>query len=457
MATPHLNPSIGVAPLGSSENEKLVFCEHSTSPLVVSKALMEAVCNQVNASIWPMPGERFGEVGGLLVGAKGSGDPLTVEQIVPISTEQRFGRAFRLSPISVKGLQKAIASAHDDQTRTVIGFYRSRILGDAIPRETDQEILKTLARIHPAYEVDFRFFVIFTPLSKFVLGISIAQRCDTGWKEWHEFEFRRHPGSPLLDVSETESPVERTKYPGSPLLDVSETESPVERTKYPAPPLLDVSQTESPMERTKYPEFTMEQLDRAPVSASRPSDTLRAHQRASRPRLWLYGVIGLLILMGVAGIYWNTTHRSERVPLSQGVAGARESAAAGNYRDTTHQAERVALPQSVAVTKGGEPMTTPPQSKAKTGLPAREPSHTLRLRGRSPIVVLASDASAASELKRHPGMLAKFVRDGSVFSVSSSTAITMQEKKHGLIKVLIMEGAMAGKEGWVAAGKVFEK
>ena len=91
MAAPLLNPSNGVDHPGSSENGDLVFCEHSTSPLVVSKALMEAVCNQVNDGVWALPRGGGAEVAGLLVGAKSGGNPVTVEQVVPISTEQRFG------------------------------------------------------------------------------------------------------------------------------------------------------------------------------------------------------------------------------------------------------------------------------------------------------------------------------------------------------------------------------
>jgi hypothetical protein len=209
-----LNPLNSVDHAGSSENENLVFCEHSTSPLVVSKALMEAVCNQVNDGVWALPRGGGAEVGGLLIGAKSGGPQVTVEQVVPISTEQRFGPAFHLSPTDVEGIEQAVATAHRDQTHTVIGFYRSRTRGDAIPRESDQEILNILARVHPAYEVDFRFFLIITPLSKFVVNVSISQRCDAGWHEWREFAFRTQPRSVLPDVSETESFLERTKTPG---------------------------------------------------------------------------------------------------------------------------------------------------------------------------------------------------------------------------------------------------
>ena len=398
MPAPLFNPLNVADHPGSSENGDLVFCEHSTSPLVVSKALMEAVCNQINDGVWALPRGGGAEVAGLLVGAKSGGNPVTVEQVVPISTEQRFGPAFHLSPTDVEGIEQAIASAHRDQTHTVIGFYRSRTRGDAIPRESDQEILNTLARVHPAYEVDFRFFLIFTPLSKFVADVSIAQRGDAGWHEWRVFNFRTQPRSFLPEASETES------FRGA-----------------------------------KYPGLTMDlALVRASVSDSAPPDLPRPQERAgSRPRLWLYVAIGLAILAGATGAnFWITTHRSETAPLPQGVEVARET---------------------VIGSQDGGPENTPPQSRAAARLPTSESGHSVHLRGSSSVVVLALDSAAAFELQQHPGRLAKLVRDGSLFSVPTGTAITMQEKKNGMVKVLIMEGAMTGREGWAPARQVLEK
>jgi hypothetical protein len=393
MAAPLRNPSNGVDHPGSSENGDLVFCEHSTSPLVFSKALMEAVCNQVNDGVRALPRGGGAEVAGLLVGAKRGGSPITVEQVVPISTEQRFGPAFHLSPTDVDGIEKAIASAHRDQTHTVIGFYRSRTRGDAIPRESDQQILNTLARLHPAYEVDFCFFLIFTPLSKFGVDVSIAQRGDAGWHEWCVFNFRTQPRSFFPDVSETESSPERAKYPG----------------------------------------LTMEPV---PVSDSAPPGLPRPQERGgTRPRLWLYVEIGLAILAGATGAdFWITTHRSGPAPLPQSVEAAHKT---------------------VIGSKNGGPKNTPPQSRAE--VPISESGHSLHLRGRGSVVVLALDAAAAFELQQHPSRLAKLVRDGSLFSVPTGTAITMQEKENGVIKVLIMEGVMVGREGWAPAGQALSK
>jgi hypothetical protein len=395
MAASRLNPLNSVDGPGSSEIENLVFCEHSTSSLIVSKVLMEAVFKQVTEGVRALPRGGGAEVGGLLVGAKSCGTQVTVEQVVPISTEPRFGPAFHLSPTDVEGIKQAIASAHRDQTHTVIGFYRSRTRGDAIPRESDQEILTTLARVHPAYEVDFRFFLIITPLSEFVVNVSISQRCDAGWHEWREFAFRTQLRSVPPDVSDTESSRERTKTPG----------------------------------------VTMEPAQgRTAVSASAPADPPRPPERAGRrPRSSLYGVIGLAVLVGATGAnFWITTHRPETAPLAQRVNAARET---------------------VTGRKDEGPKNTPLQSRVKVRLPTSESGHSLHLRGRGSVVVLALDAAAAFELQKHPDSLAQLVRNGSLFSVPGGTAITKQENKNGVIKVLIMEGTMAGREGWAPAGQ----
>jgi hypothetical protein len=48
-------------------------------------------------------------------------------------------------------------------------------------------------------------------------------------------------------------------------------------------------------------------------------------------------------------------------------------------------------------------------------------------------------------------------RSGSLFTVASGTGVNASQMESGLIKVLIMEGAMAGQEGWVQAWKATTK
>ena len=168
-----------------------------------------------------------------------------------------------------------------------------------------------------------------------------------------------------------------------------------------------------------------------------PDPPRRQERAGRRPRFSLYGVIALVVLVGATGAkFWIATHRPEPAPFAHSVDAARET---------------------VTGRKDKGPKKTPLQSRAKVRLPTSESGHSLHLRGRGSVVVLALDAVAALELQKHPESLAQLVRNGSLFSVSGGTAITMQENKNGVIKVLIMEGTMAGREGWAPAGQALAK
>jgi hypothetical protein len=98
---------------------------------------------------------------------------------------------------------------------------------------------------------------------------------------------------------------------------------------------------------------------------------------------------------------------------------------------------------------------TPPPNAA----PARkaEPKPTLRLRNKGAAVVLARERSVALALQQHPSALGKLTQSGSLFTVPGGTAVNARQMETGLIKVLIMEGPMAGQEGWAQAWQAATK
>ena len=77
-----------------------------------------------------------------------------------------------------------------------------------------------------------------------------------------------------------------------------------------------------------------------------------------------------------------------------------------------------------------------------------------RLEGKSSVVVLGLDAQVAIELSKHPGRLDAFIQNGSLFTVPRGTAIKVRESQNGVIRILILEGSMAGREGWAQASQV---
>ena len=77
-----------------------------------------------------------------------------------------------------------------------------------------------------------------------------------------------------------------------------------------------------------------------------------------------------------------------------------------------------------------------------------------RLQGKSSLVILGIDEPAIQELSEHPSRLPELVQDGSLFTAPRGTAVEVQESADGVFKVLVMEGAMAGREGWVSGSQV---
>jgi hypothetical protein len=81
-------------------------------------------------------------------------------------------------------------------------------------------------------------------------------------------------------------------------------------------------------------------------------------------------------------------------------------------------------------------------------------NRTWRLEGKSSVVILGIEASAVLELSEHPGRMGDLIQSGSLFTVPRGTAIKVGETANGVMKILILEGSMAGREGWVQASQV---
>ena len=78
-----------------------------------------------------------------------------------------------------------------------------------------------------------------------------------------------------------------------------------------------------------------------------------------------------------------------------------------------------------------------------------------RLEGNGPVIVLGRNAVAALELSQHPDRLSRLTRRGSLFTVPRGTAIKLLQANGLVIKVRILEGSLAGQEGWVRTRQVW--
>jgi periplasmic protein TonB len=180
-----------------------VLCPNSPFPLILSEELIPAFLEQINEGIRALSRVRP-EVGGLLVGPKSPAGQFLADEVVPVPIEYRLGPSFRLSPLDLDNLALAVGSAQKDPGRAVMGFYRSRTRGDAKLRDSDWEILGAIKQAHPSCAVDFRFFLVLTPISKSAIAAGAVTRNGAGWEEMQFFTLRAYPPSVTAGAPEPE-------------------------------------------------------------------------------------------------------------------------------------------------------------------------------------------------------------------------------------------------------------
>src|SRR6516162_7298945 len=78
-----------------------------------------------------------------------------------------------------------------------------------------------------------------------------------------------------------------------------------------------------------------------------------------------------------------------------------------------------------------------------------------RLEGNGPVIVLGRNAVTALELWQHPDRLSRLTQRGALFTVPRGTAIKLLQGNGLVIKVRILEGSLAGQEGWVRTRQVW--
>ena len=94
------------------------------------------------------------------------------------------------------------------------------------------------------------------------------------------------------------------------------------------------------------------------------------------------------------------------------------------------------------------------ESHSTSATAIQRSNQVLRLEGKGSVIVLGREAGAALELSQHPEMLRTLIRRGSLFTVPRGTAIKLLQRNKFVIKVLIIEGSMVGREGWTQTSQV---
>jgi lysophospholipase L1-like esterase len=77
-----------------------------------------------------------------------------------------------------------------------------------------------------------------------------------------------------------------------------------------------------------------------------------------------------------------------------------------------------------------------------------------RLRGKGPTIVLAEERLVSEQLLEHPESFRELVQSGSLFTVLNGTLAEVAETQAGWTKVVITEGPMRGRSGWLSSRQV---
>ena len=318
MSASQASPISGIDDGGPAQTGDLVFHQDSPTPLIIRKGVRETICSHVDEGMRAL--RRGGaEVGGLLIAPKTSGGSVSVEQLVTIPIEYRFGPSFRLSASDFNFLEQMVAAVQERSSDAVVGFYRSWTRGAARLRDQDLEIFQAVERACTSYAEDFRFFMVLAPASKDVLSIQVAIRQDQSWDEWQSHRVSAQPLDSVLATPQPEALPETPRPPAPP-------------PQPPAPPLQPVSPPPAPR-----------------VAASEPPRPAASATGARRVPAWLYGAASIVLLAGAIAVYsWMNFHPQPPVPaagLPAAVPGARTGFAAnpqGNMWKLTWNRDAVA-------------------------------------------------------------------------------------------------------------------
>lgn len=220
-------------------------------------------------------------------------------------------------------------------------------------------------------------------------------------------------------------------------------------------------------ETTRAPEVPVpKSVSSVPDPSGTAIDNSRPFRRTvgsmTKEVLWL-GVLAIGLTSGF--LYWADTRPEpekpaapKRVPPSISAGAVKSPPGITADRHDTASPPSPKTSDSVAkptVSNASKPTTA--EAMGPAPLPVSETAGSAagpRLDSKGPVVVLGREAAAALELLRYPGRLSKLIRRGSLFTVPRGTAIKLGRTKRGVIHVRIIDGAMAGQEGWAQAGQI---
>ena len=154
---------------------------------------------------------------------------------------------------------------------------------------------------------------------------------------------------------------------------------------------------------------------------------------------------------------WVETWQAQPLPSAESVKSSPSLPAEGSGTDVV-PAPQTTKPIAIPTVPTGPGSTTRKRTMGRDSSSvwgAPRSNQVLRLEGKGSVIVLGRNAVAALELSQHPDRLSRLTRRGSLFTVPRGTAIKLLQGNGLVIKVRILEGSMAGQEGWVRTRQVW--
>lgn len=139
------------------------------------------------------------------------------------------------------------------------------------------------------------------------------------------------------------------------------------------------------------------------------------------------------------------------VPLAKSIPGKGRNTDLSSFRNVTDTglSPMIRSEPKSAVTKTKSTRVAPSSSET-----LGSSNGTLQLKGKSSLVLLGLEAAVIHDLSQHPDRLPDLIQSGLLFTAPRGTAIDLREREDGIVKVVILEGSMTGREGWVRASQV---
>lgn len=195
---------------------------------------------------------------------------------------------------------------------------------------------------------------------------------------------------------------------------------------------------------------------------SAPKERETAERAASRPALRArkYDLLSVsFFVVGLSGglYFFSSTipnGRSNSISASPVPPSPPAKPLPGNGRATEWSSSRNASDGELRAIVRPEPKSAATKINAARVAPTKSErlggsNQQLQLEGKTSFVVLGLEAAAIRELSEHPDRLSGLIQSGILFTAPRATAINVLEREEGVVKVLLLEGPMAGREGWV--------